>query len=132
MPVFKDTADATIVVDALQFLRYERAYLLGYVVMPDHLHVIVVPRGDATISKLMHSIKGYSARIINARRGGSGPVWQRSFYDRAIRHESQLFETLEYIHSNPVVGGLAQAAEEYRLSSAHASAKTDLAEFLSG
>jgi REP element-mobilizing transposase RayT len=130
--VFGEAANATVVVDALQFLRLERAYVLGYVVMPDHLHVVLVPRGDWTISGLMQSIKGFSARAINATTGRVGPLWQRSFFDRAITGEPQLIQTLEYIHSNPVAAGLVKLPEEYRFSSAHLSASTDLETFLSG
>ena len=131
-PVFEESANAIVVVDALQFLRRERAYLLGYVVMRDHLHVVLVPRGDMTVSGLMQSIKGYSARIINARQGNLGRVWQRSFFDRAIRDEAQLIEALKYIHSNPVAAGLVTLPEEYRFSSVHPFACTDVELFLFG
>ncbi len=80
----------------------------------------------------MQSIKGYSARAVNAAQGRSGALWQRSFYDRVIRDERQLIETLEYVHRNPVEAGLAVAPEEYAFSSAHSEAETDLELFLVG
>jgi len=128
--LFRNEAKAGVVMDALQFVRRDRAYILGYVVMPDHLHVICVPRGDQTVSRLMRTIKGYASRVINAERGATGSLWQASFHDRAIRNERQLLETLEYIHGNPVVAGLATSSEEYRFSSAHPEARTDLELFL--
>ncbi len=118
--------------DALQFLRRDSAYLLGYAILPDHLHAVLVPRDRQTISKLMQSIKGYSARVVNARQGWRGTLWQASFYDRVIRDEPQLVGTLEYLHRNPVVAGLVEAPETYPFSSAHPEAETDLDMLLSG
>jgi REP element-mobilizing transposase RayT len=131
-PVLRDPANARIIVDALQFVRRDRAYLLGYAILPDHLHAVLVPRGQQTISRVMQSIKGYSARLMNARRGRSGPLSQPSFYDRVIRDEAHLLDTLEYMHRNPVAAGLADTPEEYLFSSAHPDAQTDLEMFLSG
>lgn len=131
-PVLRDPANAQIIVDALEFVRRDRAYLLGYAVLPDHLHAVLVPREQHPISALMQSIKGYSARVINARGGHRGALWQASFHDRVIRDEAHLLETLEYIHRNPVAAGLASTIEEYLFSSAHPTAQTDLEMFLSG
>jgi REP element-mobilizing transposase RayT len=131
-PVLRDPANARIIVDALQFVRRDRAYLLGYAILPDHLHAVLVPRGQQTISRVMQSIKGYSARPMNARQGRSGALWQPSFYDRVIRDEAHLLDTLEYMHRNPVAAGLADTPEEYLFSSAHPDAQTDLEMFLSG
>jgi putative transposase len=131
-PVFRDPTSARLLVDALQFLRRDRAYLLGYAVSPDHFHAVLVPRGDRTISQIMQTVKGYTSRAINARNGQRGTLWQVSFYDRVIRDEAHLVDTLEYIHRNPVVAGLVSMPEEYPFSSAHPEAQTDLASFLSG
>jgi len=129
-PLFRDAANADIVVRALQFLRIDRAYLLGYVLMPDHLHVVLIPRGDQTISRLMRTIKGYVSRVINSERGATGSLWQPSFHDRVMRNERHLLETLDYIHRNPLVAGLVMSPEEYRHSPAHLEAQTDLELFL--
>jgi len=131
-PLFFDAATANVVMNALQFVRIDRAYLLGYALMPDHLHVILVPRGDQTISRLMRTIKGYASRVINSKQGGTGSLWQPSFHDRAIRNERHLLETLDYVHRNPIVAGLAASPEEYRFSSAYPEAETDLELFLFG
>ena len=131
-PLLQDPGNARAVVDALQFLRGDRAYLLGYAVLPDHFHALLVPRGEQTISKLMQSVKGYSARVVNATQGRSGALWQRSFYDRVMWDEAHLIDVLEYIQLNPVAAGLAGAPEEYPFSSAYVDAETDLKIFLSG
>jgi REP element-mobilizing transposase RayT len=125
-PLFQDAANAAVVMDALKFVRTDRAYLLGYVLMPDHLHAILVPRNGRTISSLMRTVKGYASRVINARRGGSGSLWQPSFHDRLIRSERQLHDTLEYMHWNPVRARLAGSPEEYPYSSACPERETNL------
>jgi hypothetical protein len=63
---------------------------------------------------------------------GRSKVWQQSFYDRAIRDERQLFETIRYIHENPVAACLVASAEEYPYSSAFPGSRSDLGEFLGG
>lgn len=131
-PVFRDPANAHILLDSLQFVRRDRAYLLAYAILPDHLHVVVVPKGHYTISQIMQTVKGYTSRAINAKNGTRGALWQASFHDRVIRDDAQLLATLEYVHRNPVVAGLAEAPEAYPFSSAHPQARTDLETLLSG
>ncbi|OGO51991.1 MAG: hypothetical protein A2148_04090 [Chloroflexi bacterium RBG_16_68_14] len=71
-PLFRDAASARVVMDALQFVRRERVYVLAYVVMLEHMHALVVPKAGLTISQVMQTIKGYTARAINARNGKRG------------------------------------------------------------
>ena len=128
--IFSDSDCAELVVEAIQFVRRERAYVLAYVVMPEHLHALLVPRDNTSISRVMQSIKGYSARIVNEKLGRRGPLWQRSFYDRMIRNEQQLLETVSYVHMNPVVAGLVKKPEEYPYSSAQQDSLVDLSVFV--
>ncbi len=128
--IFSDPDCAESVIEAIQFVRRERAYVLAYVVMPNHLHALLVPRDNTSISRVMQSIKGYSARIVNGKLGRHGPLWQRSFYDRMIRNEQQLLETVSYVHMNPVVAGLVEKPEEYPYSSAQQDSLVDLSVFV--
>ncbi len=61
----------------------------------------------------MKGIKGVSARLLNLRRGGRGKVWQADYFDRIIRGERELYNTLNYMLSNPVKHGLAEDPMEY-------------------
>lgn len=128
IPLLRDYRNAESIVGALQWLRKERSYLLAYVVMPDHFHAVLVPLGEQTISRLMQSVKGFTARMLNGDK--RGPVWQQGFYDRIIRNERHLTETIRYIHDNPVVAGFVTEAAEYPLSSAFPGMSTDLDLFL--
>jgi REP element-mobilizing transposase RayT len=118
------------VVDAVQFVRRGRAYVLAYVVMPEHFHALFVPRDGASISQVMQSVKGYTARRVNEKLVGRGPLWERSFYDRMIRDERQLLETASYVRMNPVVAGLVEDPEAYPYSSAGHDHLVDLDLFL--
>lgn len=130
VPVFSDPGCASLVVDAVQFVRRERAYVLAYVVMPEHFHALFVPRDGTSISQVMQSIKGYTARLVNEKLARRGPLWQRSFYDRMIRDERQLLETVDYVHMNPVLAGLVEDPRAYPYSSAGQDDLADLHAFL--
>jgi REP element-mobilizing transposase RayT len=132
-PVFADQANAQVVVEAIRHAtQTQRAYVLAYAVMPDHLHLLVVPRGDVTISSVMQHIKRFSAKRINARSGERGSMWQQSFFDRIIRGDAHLTATIAYIEHNPVSAGLVRDASEYRFSSAWAHGFNDKEAFWNG
>ncbi len=90
----------------------------AWVVMPNHVHLLITPEMDASV--LLRKLKGVSAREANTLLGQTGrPFWQDESYDRLVR-DSEEFRRLEnYILQNPVRAGLARVAEEYRWSSAY-------------
>jgi REP element-mobilizing transposase RayT len=115
-----------IVLSALFFLREEGYYrLYSFVIMPDHLHIIMLPQESKTVSQIMHSLKTYTAKIINDLLGRSGKVWQDGFCERIIRTESDLREKASYIETNPVRAKLVDSPETYLFSSAHCREKMD-------
>ena len=112
--------------------------LYAYIVMPNHLYVIVQPIENG-ISKTMQLLKGRSSRKINILREakasptqnntkgttarGRGDfsrpinVWQKGFFDFTILTEQKFREKFNYIHYNPVKWGLVKKAEDYEYSS---------------
>jgi REP element-mobilizing transposase RayT len=126
-PIFAEPAMAEVVVAALEFLRQDQAFVIAYAVMPDHLHALLVPKTPRTIPEVMQSLKGYVAREVNRASGTQGPLWQRSYYDRVIRDEKQLGDTIRYIEANPVSEGLVSEAQAYPFSSAYQGIELDLA-----
>jgi putative transposase len=86
--------------------------LLGVVVMPDHVHLALVPlsgsEGTVSLPRIMQAIKGSSAHAINKDLGLHGPVWQQESFDRALRREEQFQEKLDYMIGNPVRAGLVR------------------------
>ncbi len=92
---------------------------MGFVIMPDHLHLLIIPRGLINISFIMPEIKKGSARLINESKGRRGKLWVSEYYDYVIRNENDLVEKVRYIHYNLVKRGLVQNEEGYPFSSAN-------------
>jgi REP element-mobilizing transposase RayT len=87
--------------------------LTAAVVMPDHVHLLLTPKEEYSLSRIMRGIKGASARRINAMRHHPGPVWQHESYDRIMRDEDELLEKLEYMLNNPLKAGLTDDPHRY-------------------
>jgi len=93
-------------------------YLLAYVVMPDHLHLVIRPRGRE-VSSAVQGVKALASRKVNALLGKKGPLWRRGFGMRTIEDPSHAKRTIKYVEANPVRDRLASTPEGYRFSSAH-------------
>ena len=98
------------------------------VVMPDHLHCIwTLPEGDADFSSRWQAIKAHFSRDIppderlSVRRQAKGErgIWQRRFWEHAIRDERDFERHVDYIHYNPVKHGHVSRAADWPLSSFH-------------
>ena len=101
-------------------------FLLAFIVMPEHLHLLIIPKSGFTISQIMLFIKKGSSRVIHIKENTNGHLWAKRFFDRGIRSEKELVETIEYIHYNPLKTRLAIKAEDYLFSSANQKWETDL------
>ena len=91
-------------------------WLLGFVVMPDHLHVVLKPR-NKTLSEVMKSLKGASARAVNRRRGVEGVVWQKRYLSRPIASDRFLTKAIQYIEANPIRAEITECVNDYPYSS---------------
>ncbi len=93
--------------------------LHAFVVMPNHVHVLLTPRVPP--SRLLKSLKGFTAREANRTLGQTGkPFWQRESYDHWVRSQAEFQRILAYIENNPVKAGLVTQAWDYPWSSASA------------
>lgn len=128
-PIFKDSKSADIVLEAILFGKRQGWYsLLSFVIMPDHMHLIIAPQ-DKDISECMKSIKGFSAKQINEISGRSGPIWQSGFYDYILDSEEKVLSRIKYIEDNPVRKGIVRKSEDYNWSSARCRDETDFGVF---
>ena len=82
-------------------------------VMPDHIHAVLQPDCNQTLASVMHSLKSFTAKEINALRSENGSVWQDGYHDRGIRGEEALNEIIQYCYENPVRQGLVKRARDY-------------------
>jgi REP-associated tyrosine transposase len=92
----------------------------GYVVMPDHVHLLIGEPQCATLADSLKSLKqGVSRRLI----GDAAHFWQKRYYDFNIRDYAQFVEKLRYIHRNPVTRGLCECPQDWEWSSFRQYAK---------
>lgn len=82
-------------------------YHLGdFVIMPNHVHLLVMPKPGESLSNVMHWIKGGSARECNRALGSSGRYWQKESYDHIVRDSRELTRFRKYIRENPEKAGI--------------------------
>ncbi|MCK5687990.1 transposase [Myxococcota bacterium] len=85
--------------------------LFAWCIMPDHLHILL---RDENLVDFIRLFKGRLVPV--ARQKRSDKLWQRSFYDHAVRKEDSLSDISHYIWDNPVRAGLAREPLKYRWS----------------
>jgi putative transposase len=102
----------------LEFYRNKYGFLLhGYVIMPDHMHLLLSLKEKGNISKVMRDLKSHTAQMINGLLKRKGTLWQQGFYDHVIRDERDFRTRINYIHRNPLTSGLVKDVQDYRFSS---------------
>ena len=123
-----DPRIAGLVRTSLHHLHPEKYFLLAYTIMPNHVHVLFLPRERASIppdldtlepgeaddalgplSGIMHSLKSYTAHKANKILGRQGAFWQHESYDHWVRDEDELERIVAYINANPVTANLRAA-----------------------
>ncbi len=138
LPIFTRPSFVVPIIDSLNFYRYKQSYkVLGYVIMPDHFHILIWPYGDVPVSDMMRDLKRFtSGRIARQaeveekkewleafRAAGEKTeradykVWQDGYWDKNIFSEKMLRQKLNYIHNNPIRAGLVESPDKYPYSS---------------
>jgi putative transposase len=129
-PAFKQEACCQGFLNVCATLRNEwPCKLIAYVLMPDHIHLLVNPR-DGRIKEFTGVLKSLSAKcIIETARdfsfirsnpdtdGSAHQVWQESFKDFPLWSSWMIWQKINYIHANPVKAGLVKSARDFRWSS---------------
>lgn len=91
-----------LVVQALRFFEGQ-SYLLGdFVLMPNHVHVLVTPQVGFSLSSIVHSWKSYTATQANKILSQTGSFWMDENFDHIVRSEAQLRHFQDYIGQNPI------------------------------
>jgi len=113
--VFQVSATAELLERTILDYRDQGKFLLhAFVIMPDHLHVLITPAPDVSLEKAMQYIKGgFSFRLKS-----KSEVWMRSFNESQIQTADKFRNCVRYIVENPVRRGLVSTAEAYPYSSA--------------
>jgi putative transposase len=103
---------ALVMGDFQRAARQESAAILAWCFMPDHVHLLVeLQREPADLRRLVCRMKQYSGYGFKRRCGTD--LWQRSYFDRTMRDDVDVYFTLRYILDNPVRAGLVKSICEY-------------------
>lgn len=94
--------------------------VFGYVVMPEHVHLLVSEPPGEMLGRAMQVLKmkvSIEARKLGKRAAGDSPFWLTRYFDHGVRNNAGFVTQLRYIHRNPVKRGLCQAPEDWPWSS---------------
>lgn len=135
------------ILDSLNYYRYQYSCkLIGFVIMFDHIHLLLYPEKVESITEFMRDFKRFTSGRITRQAKVEGitdwiesfeiagketeraeyKVWQDSFWEQTIYTEKFLEQKLDYIHMNPVRAGIVESAVEYPYSSCRNYFKNDI------
>lgn len=106
------------------YRRQGRLQLHAFVLMPDHVHLLLTPAREITLERAMLLIKGGYSHAVGVEISRR-EIWQKGFTDHRIRDAEDFVGHRLYIHQNPVMEKLVERAAEYRYCSAFPGFKLD-------
>ncbi len=95
------SAERELICSELRHRDGERYRVHAYVVMNDHVHVLVEPFAGQILEKVVHSWKSFTAHRLQRQYGRQGRIWQEEYFDRVVRDAKEFDEKLRYIVNNP-------------------------------
>jgi putative transposase len=117
-PLLGTAARRDLLLTALERMRERyRFAVIGYVVMPEHVHLLISEPLLGNPSKVIQAVKLSFSRQLATTGEFAGQFWQRRFYDFNLWGQRKEGEKLKYMHRNPVVRGLVASPEDWRWSS---------------
>ncbi|PAU93545.1 transposase [Aliifodinibius salipaludis] len=139
-PVFTEIEYFTIIIDSLAYCQNNKGLALhGYVIMLNHLHLIISANGSISIPDIIRDFKRYTSSeissllktnnqknalrifkeaVIDSKNNQEYQVWQPSYHPIGLQTEHFFKQKLNYIHQNPVEKGYVNEPEHWRFSSA--------------
>jgi putative transposase len=139
LPVFQSDPYFKIIIESLKYCREHKGlFLIAYVIMPTHLHLITSNSEETTLSEIMRDFRQYTSRRIRKlleeenqtfyiesfRKAAKGlseqdfKVWSDGFHPVALKSENWLKQKVDYLHFNPVRKGFVELPEQWKYSSA--------------
>ncbi len=99
--VFKYKENRDILSSALFFKDEENYLIHTFVIMPNHVHLLIEPFEEHELEVILKSVKNFSARKINQNIGRNGKLWERESWDRLVRSWKHYERYKQYIKANP-------------------------------
>ena len=93
--------------------KQNKVKIFAYCLMPDHMHVIISPRNDLSVPKIIRDLKGNTTTVFHGL-GFNGILWQKSYHDHILRKNENVNEAVKYVLNNPVRAGLVKDYEDYK------------------
>lgn len=116
---------AGLVAEAFRFFDHQRYDLKAWVVMPNHIHAVLWPMPNHSLSAIVQSWKRYTAREANKLLGRTGvPFWQPEAFDHWIRNDEEHARCCSYVLNNPAKARLCASPQDWRWSSAWRGAQS--------
>lgn len=130
-------AVAKIIIDNWLFFAEKLYDLIAWVIMPNHVHLLIKEYENIEIDSIVKKWKSYTAKEILKIKSllvynidnyrfkstelvalfNSKRIWQKSYWDHYIRNEEELYDKIRYIHENPVLAGLVKKDIDWKYSS---------------
>jgi putative transposase len=133
LPLLARPQNRDLLLEVLERVRQRyRFVVVGYVIMPEHAHLLLSEPEHGNPSKVMQAVKqGFARRLLHklrsagdARQGrlwetaiDNAHIWQARFYDFVVFTENKRVEKLRYMHGNPVKRGLVLEPQQWNWSS---------------
>lgn len=117
-PLFTDDSDYTFLHALLvEQARQQDVAVHAYVLMPNHFHLLLTPRGPQSLARFMQGVGRSYVRRFNTRAERSGTLWEGRFRSAVLQPEAWLLDCMVYLDLNPVRAGLVQAPAAWAWSS---------------
>ena len=139
IPIFQSEPYFQIIINSLNYCRKHKGLLLlGYVIMPSHLHLITSNDSSTTLSDIMRDFRAYTSRKIREQLEQEGrlnylnifetsaknlrkqkyKIWHDDYHPVALKSEKWFHQKMNYLHNNPVRKGFVEQPEHWKYSSA--------------
>ena len=122
-PLFRNERWARLLIDTLYHYRGSAYLLHEFVIMPDHIHVLITPL--TSVEKAVQFIKGGFSYRAKKELASNMEVWQKGFSDHRIRDTNDYVLHLSYVHQNPLKDRFCDRPEEFPYSSVHPGFELD-------
>jgi putative transposase len=108
----------------------QRGKIHAYVLMTNHVHLLVTPKGKFAVSQMMQALGRRYVYYVNHRYGRSGTLWEGRYRSSLVDSEAYLLACMRYIELNPVRAGMVTHPAEYQWSSYRINAQDEASELI--
>ncbi len=99
--ILRSGKEREIVSDSLKYIDGKKIHTYAYVIMPNHLHILLSPLDSTPITDTFENLKKFMTRKINKVTGRTDKIWQKYHFDTLVRSRQDFDETVMYIIQNP-------------------------------